>query len=726
MTSDDDSIAIAVAALRVTEFPSAEDLRAAPILDGWAFRHPFGNRKAGIIVTGTVAGSINFANGAEIFTSKVRAIDGLALTGRPAWVRTENTIYRLGWPHDLLAPVLQVALATTWDAALVLASASTGEHTLPEPFRVGCAVAHCDNADDANGSASIDWPLRRKATAEIAKALVNAGRHSVVDAWHLLSTNARLDSEAKLAAQMLEAAAEKVEQTPEIETALAGWQLLANGTTLGEDLTDPIAAAQRIGDRHTRDDGMIGITDAEPPLFLRMVCAKDWWSAADLLIKQTPPTVLGELTPFLRDMGASKELREAAQLLANVSWDRSEHDRATCWQLLAVDPTDLTEVEWVIEELTTLQRIATPPNDFAWVGDAERAIVAWKLLAARRGRALPQPNDAIASAWFLYAFQTDMLAQDAEAATEEPPPSPASNANSDSVRAAPAPPTVLVLPAVGGTRETSSGRDAIREFKAITGRRLPLVVAHDLLRARATLREEFPHLHAAIDVLLAGLVDGEPIRLRPSLLVGEAGGEGKSRLARRIAETLGLPLHRFDGSGSADHTFSGSSRRWSTGGHCVPLEAVRRHRVANPLLLVDEIDKAGVSPNNGALTHAILPFLEPENARAYPDPFVEAEIDLSHVSYILTANTDIALPGPLRDRLRIVRLPRPAIDHLPQLARGIVADVAREHGGDPRWWPDLDDGELAIAESLWRGGSVRRLRAIIERLLAYREERPRQ
>jgi ATP-dependent Lon protease len=257
----------------------------------------------------------------------------------------------------------------------------------------------------------------------------------------------------------------------------------------------------------------------------------------------------------------------------------------------------------------------------------------------------------------------------------------------------------------------------VREFRAITGERLPL--------ARATLRDEFPHLHAAIDVLLTGLVEGEPVRLRPTLLVGEAGG-GKSRLARRLAETLALPLHRFDGSGSSDNTFGGTPRRWSSGEHCTPLEAVRRHKVSNPVVVVDEIDKAGRSHHNGALTSALLPFLEAESARAYPDPYVQSEVNLSHVSYLLTCNDDSMLPGPLKDRLRIIRLPRPTIEHLPALARGIVADIAKERGGDPRWIPGLDDPELAIAEKLWRGGSVRRLRAIVERLLAYREERPRQ
>jgi hypothetical protein len=80
---------------------------------------------------------------------------------------------------------------------------------------------------------------------------------------------------------------------------------------------------------------------------------------------------------------------------------------------------------------------------------------------------------------------------------------------------------------------------------------------------------------------------------------------------------------------------------------------------------------------------------------------------------------------PLRDRLRVVRLPLPTLDHMVQLARGIVADLAREAGGDSRWFANLDDGELATVEGLWPGGSVRKLRTIIELLLARRELKPR-
>jgi ATP-dependent Lon protease len=189
---------------------------------------------------------------------------------------------------------------------------------------------------------------------------------------------------------------------------------------------------------------------------------------------------------------------------------------------------------------------------------------------------------------------------------------------------------------------------------------------------------------------------------------------------------LAVGMHRDDGASAGDNAFGGTARRWSTGEHAVPLEAVRRHVIANPIVMIDEVDKASQRGNNGSLTNSLVPFLEQETARAFPDPFVQSDVDLSHVSYVLTANEDTGLPRPLRDRLRCIRVPEPSLEDLIPLARGIVADIARENGGDARWYPALDDGELAVAEALWpSGGSVRRLRAITERLLAHRELSPR-
>jgi ATPase family associated with various cellular activities (AAA) len=283
-------------------------------------------------------------------------------------------------------------------------------------------------------------------------------------------------------------------------------------------------------------------------------------------------------------------------------------------------------------------------------------------------------------------------------------------------------PGVVVLKEVGGTQHTTTAKECIREFKDIVGVRLPLALAPDMARVRSTLHDEFPYAQQQIDLLLTGMIEGEPIRWRHILLVSKP-GSGKSRLARRLAEEMHVGLHRYDASGSSDNAFGGTPRRWSSGEHCVPLEAVRRHKIGNVLCLIDEIDKSGNSRINGRIEHALMPFLEKETARAYPDPYAESDLNLSHVGYVLTCNSVDEIPAPLRDRLRIVRIPNPGREHMPALVRCIVADIAKE--SDPRWWPMLDDGECAIAETLWAGGSVRRLVAIVERILAYREQCPR-
>src|SRR5262249_45479684 len=162
-------------------------------------------------------------------------------------------------------------------------------------------------------------------------------------------------------------------------------------------------------------------------------------------------------------------------------------------------------------------------NDLGWAFELGQAIGAWQRFAAAPHTDATQASDVIAATWRLRAAQ---LQGATENATLKNPPA-------GKPGTAPATTGVIVLRPVGGTSETSTGREAAREFKAITGKRLPLVAAQNIVRVRAILRDEFPHLHRVVDVLLTGLVEGEPVRLPPTLLVGEPGG-GKSRLARRL------------------------------------------------------------------------------------------------------------------------------------------------------------------------------------------------
>jgi hypothetical protein len=279
---------------------------------------------------------------------------------------------------------------------------------------------------------------------------------------------------------------------------------------------------------------------------------------------------------------------------------------------------------------------------------------------------------------------------------------------------------VVVLPKIGGIENSSSGRDAKAAFAAIEGKRLSVTPTPDIEEARRALAAEFPY--AATQ--LGDMVGAASVRIRPTLLVGPPGC-GKTRLANRFSRIAGLYVVRFDGAGASDSAFGGTPRRWSTGEPSVPVGALLAAQKADAMCILDEIEKAGTSGHNGRLADSLLPFLEAETARRYPDPYVQAEVDVSRVSYLATANDEMLLPRPLRDRFRLLRISAPTAADLPALARGIVADLARESGSDPRWFPDLDEDELWMAGELWNGGSVRRLRDIVARIVVKRADAPR-
>jgi ATP-dependent Lon protease len=90
---------------------------------------------------------------------------------------------------------------------------------------------------------------------------------------------------------------------------------------------------------------------------------------------------------------------------------------------------------------------------------------------------------------------------------------------------------------------------------------------------------------------------------------------------------------------------------------------------------------------------------------------------------VATANSLDPLPSPIRDRMRVVIFPKPDADDIDALLPAVIADLARERGLDQSWVPPLDGLEHAAVARHWRGGSVRRLRRIVDALLRDRDVR---
>lgn len=281
--------------------------------------------------------------------------------------------------------------------------------------------------------------------------------------------------------------------------------------------------------------------------------------------------------------------------------------------------------------------------------------------------------------------------------------------------ASPAVRSLVVVPLLGDPTGSSAQKDLFKQFKPIAGTALPLTGDVDLSAVRSRLLARYPHFATEIDLVLR---QSQPFRL---LLVGSPGC-GKTSLARDLASTLGLPSVVYPVGGSSDSSFAGTSAQWSTARASTPLQTVLRHRQANPLVILDELEKAGDSRHNGSLVDALLSFLESTSARRVLDPALEVECDLSAVSYVATANGLAGVPRPLLDRLRVIRMPDPRPEHALALIATMFNDIADERGLDRRWLQPLAGDELEIVQKAWPGGSLRRLRRVLELLLDGRDE----
>jgi ATP-dependent Lon protease len=414
---------------------------------------------------------------------------------------------------------------------------------------------------------------------------------------------------------------------------------------------------------------------------------------------------------------------------------------ADCVRLLCLpmprDATYFNEHRRVAKALQQAFYKAAGDGDEQLCSDLERFTFGWAALPACSDL-LPKYQSAAANAAILGmrmaehridAAKTEILQRlerqekrKKEREAENKAAEASSQVASPAANAAIPPNHVVVARLSNEEMKNSKLRDILGPLKNVINVALPLVEVPPLHEVRNALLFEFPYAVDVIDFALADLVGRTTVHLHPLLIVGDPGG-GKSRFARRLGESLGLSIWRSDASRSDGAVFGGTDRRWYSAEPCHPFLAIAQGKIANPLILLDELEKAATRTDYGRLWDCLLGCLESETNARYPDPALQTNLDLSRVCYIATANSLDPLPTPIRDRFRVVTFPKPTAADLDALLPAVLADLAKDRGLDQNWVPPLDGIERSAVARYWRGGSVRRLRRIVEAILRDRDGR---
>jgi ATP-dependent Lon protease len=200
--------------------------------------------------------------------------------------------------------------------------------------------------------------------------------------------------------------------------------------------------------------------------------------------------------------------------------------------------------------------------------------------------------------------------------------------------------------------------------------------------AMEDLYGELPNFRQVLDDLKKYIAlcssSNDRMELPPMLLLGEP-GIGKTYFARRIAQLLATGFGFVSMSSmTAGWILSGASSQWKNAKPGKVFDTLLHGTYANPVMVVDEVDKAGGDSHYDPLG-ALYSLLEHDTASQFIDEFVEIPVDASGVVWIATANDGTRIPEPILNRMNIYEIAPPDNEGARRIAQSIYAEIRAGH-----------------------------------------------
>ncbi|TDQ66396.1 ATP-dependent Lon protease [Maritalea mobilis] len=236
-------------------------------------------------------------------------------------------------------------------------------------------------------------------------------------------------------------------------------------------------------------------------------------------------------------------------------------------------------------------------------------------------------------------------------------------------------------------------------------------------------QEVLDHDHYGLEKVKERIIEYLAVQSRTGKLKGPIlclvgpPGVGKTSLGKSIAKATGREFARMSLGGVRDEAEIRGHRRTYIGS--MPgkvIQSMKKVGKSNPMFLLDEIDKMGMD-FRGDPSSALLEVLDPEQNNSFSDHYLEVDFDLSDVMFITTANT-LNIPGPLLDRMEIIRLSGYTEIEKMEIARQhLIPEAIKEHGLETSEIALPDKGLEFLIRRYTREAGVRNLKREVANLM---------